>query len=113
MPAMIRYLDHWATAALLADKRETCNDDHRREINDLAQSIPGFQECDEEDVETSMTCDAEDCGFQMLYDNEIATSLQESDPVDDETDEDENKYNQSSKGPLYAVAFSELETAME
>ncbi|GFX36866.1 hypothetical protein TNCV_4000261 [Trichonephila clavipes] len=39
---------------------------------------------------TWMACDAEDCGFQMLNDDEIVTSVQEeSDPVDDETDEDE------------------------
>ncbi|GFV64595.1 hypothetical protein TNCV_4965761 [Trichonephila clavipes] len=58
---------------------------------------------------------AEDCGFQMLNDDEIVTSLQEeSNPVDDETDEDENKTkNESSKGPSNADAFSALETAME
>ncbi|GFY24440.1 uncharacterized protein TNCV_1014881 [Trichonephila clavipes] len=28
------------------------NDDHREEITDFVQSIPGFQECDEEDIET-------------------------------------------------------------
>ncbi|GFS95185.1 uncharacterized protein TNCV_2705281 [Trichonephila clavipes] len=73
------------------------NDDHREAITDLVQSIPGFQECDE-DVETWMACDAEDCGFQMLNDDEIVTSVQEeSDPVDDETDEDEVNNNESSK----------------
>ncbi|GFV91216.1 uncharacterized protein TNCV_897371 [Trichonephila clavipes] len=41
------------------------NDDYRGEITTFVQSIPGFQECNE-DVETWMTCDAEDCGFQML-----------------------------------------------
>ncbi|GFU69076.1 uncharacterized protein TNCV_4458031 [Trichonephila clavipes] len=62
------------------------NDDHREEIADFVQSIPGFQECDE-DVDTWMACDAENCGFQMLNDDEIATSVQEeSDPVDDEND---------------------------
>ncbi|GFU11457.1 hypothetical protein TNCV_1983661 [Trichonephila clavipes] len=63
-----------------------------------------------------MACDAEDCGFQMLNDDEIVTSvLEESDPVDDETDEDEdnNNNNESSKGSFYAGAFSALETAME
>ncbi|PRD29644.1 UNVERIFIED_CONTAM: hypothetical protein NCL1_28771 [Trichonephila clavipes] len=46
---------------------------------------------DTKDVETWMPCDAEDCGFQMLNDDEIVTSVQEeSDPVDDETDEDED-----------------------
>jgi len=91
------------------------NDDHREEITDFVQLIPGFQECDEEDVETWMACDAEDCGFQMLNDDEIVTSVQEeSDPVDDETDEDEdNNNNESSKGPLNADAFAALETAME
>ncbi|GFT06126.1 hypothetical protein TNCV_1595421 [Trichonephila clavipes] len=55
------------------------------------------------------------CGFQMLNDDEIVTSMQEeSDPVDDETDEDEdNNNNESSKGPSNAEGFSALETAME
>ncbi|GFV86920.1 uncharacterized protein TNCV_2198721 [Trichonephila clavipes] len=72
------------------------NDNDREEITDLVQSIPGFQECDE-DVETWMACEAEDCGFQMLNDDKIVTSMQESDPVDDETDEDEDNNNESSK----------------
>ncbi|GFW99164.1 uncharacterized protein TNCV_3009321 [Trichonephila clavipes] len=53
------------------------NDDHREEITDFVQSIPGFPKCDEEDVENWMACDTEDCGFQMLNDDEILTSVQE------------------------------------
>ncbi|GFX29601.1 uncharacterized protein TNCV_4776731 [Trichonephila clavipes] len=61
-----------------------------------------------------MACDAEDCGFQMLNNNEIVTSVQEeSDPADDETDKDEDNNNESSMGPSNADAFSALETAME
>ncbi|GFU36633.1 hypothetical protein TNCV_802861 [Trichonephila clavipes] len=49
----------------------------------------------------------------MLNDDEIATFMQtESNPVDDETDENEDN-NQSSKDPSNAGAFSALETAME
>ncbi|GFV54329.1 uncharacterized protein TNCV_4366041 [Trichonephila clavipes] len=78
-------------------------------------TIPRFQESDEENVETWMACDAEHCGFQMLNDDEILTSVQEeSDPVDDETDEDkDSNNNESSKGASDADAFSALETAME
>ncbi|GFT47859.1 uncharacterized protein TNCV_4224541 [Trichonephila clavipes] len=85
------------------------SDDHREEITDLVQSIPGFQKCDEEDVETWMTCHEKNCGFQTLNDDEIVTSVQESDSVDDETDEDEDNNNESSKGPSNAEAFSALE----
>ncbi|GFU89624.1 uncharacterized protein TNCV_4599371 [Trichonephila clavipes] len=53
-----------------------CNDDHREEITDFVQSVLGFQECDEEDVETWMAYDAEDCGFQMLNDDEIGASVE-------------------------------------
>ncbi|GFU63967.1 uncharacterized protein TNCV_245451 [Trichonephila clavipes] len=53
------------------------NDDYREEITDFVQSILGFHECDEEDVETWMVCDAEDCEFQMLNDDKIVTSVQE------------------------------------
>ncbi|GFW78187.1 hypothetical protein TNCV_136561 [Trichonephila clavipes] len=62
-----------------------------------------------------MACDAEDCGFQMLNDDEIVTSMQEeADPVDDETEEDEDNNNkESSKGPSNAEVFSALEIAME
>ncbi|GFV94373.1 uncharacterized protein TNCV_3352111 [Trichonephila clavipes] len=57
------------------------------EITDLVQSIQGFHECDQEDVEDWMACDAEVCGFQMLNGDEIVTSVQEeSDNVNDETD---------------------------
>ncbi|GFV71750.1 hypothetical protein TNCV_1476211, partial [Trichonephila clavipes] len=50
----------------------------------------------------------------MLNDDEMVTSVKaESDPVDDETDEDEDKNNESSKGPSNAGAFSALETAKE
>ncbi|GFX22831.1 uncharacterized protein TNCV_2605731 [Trichonephila clavipes] len=63
-----------------------------------------------------MACDAEDCGFQMLNDDEFVTSVQEeSDPVDDETNEDDdnNSNNKSSNSPSNAETFSALETAME
>ncbi|GFX40790.1 uncharacterized protein TNCV_3760141 [Trichonephila clavipes] len=61
-----------------------------------------------------MACDAEDCGFLMLNDDEIVTSGQEkSDPVVNETNEDEDNNNESSKGPSNADAFSGLDTAME
>ncbi|GFW18287.1 hypothetical protein TNCV_4008261 [Trichonephila clavipes] len=43
--------------------------------------------------------------------NEIVTSMQESNPVDDEMNEDED--NESSKGPSNADLFSVLETAMK
>ncbi|GFV35119.1 uncharacterized protein TNCV_1853361 [Trichonephila clavipes] len=49
----------------------------------------------------------------MLNDGEIVTSVkEESDPVDDETDEGEDN-NESCKGPSNADAFSALETAMQ
>ncbi|GFY09271.1 hypothetical protein TNCV_775461 [Trichonephila clavipes] len=84
-----------------------------REITDFVQSIPRFQACNE-DIEIWTACDAEDCGFQMLNDDEIVTSVQEeSNPVDDETEEDDDNNNESSKDPSNADAFSALETAME
>ncbi|GFW85631.1 hypothetical protein TNCV_852821 [Trichonephila clavipes] len=44
----------------------------------------------------------------------IVTSVQEeSDSVDNETDEDEDNNNESSKGPSNTDAFSALETTME
>ncbi|GFV32962.1 uncharacterized protein TNCV_1746041 [Trichonephila clavipes] len=82
-------------------------------ITDFIQSNPGFQECDDEGVETWMTCDAEDCGFQMLNDDEIETSVKESDPVYKETAEYEDNNIESSKGPSNADAFFALEIAME
>ncbi|GFV64121.1 RNase H domain-containing protein [Trichonephila clavipes] len=84
-------------------------------VTHIAPFVSRFQKCEEEDVETGRACDAEDCGFQMLSDNEIVTSVQEgSDPVNEETDEDKNNNdNESSKGSSNVDAFSALETAME
>ncbi|GFV61371.1 uncharacterized protein TNCV_445871 [Trichonephila clavipes] len=75
------------------------------EITDFVRSIPGFQECDEADVDTWMECE-----FKMLNDGEIVTFVQdESDPVDDEMDEDEDNNNiESSKGLSNAEVFSAL-----
>ncbi|GFW06250.1 uncharacterized protein TNCV_37251 [Trichonephila clavipes] len=96
------------------EREKDFNEDHREEITDFVISIPGFQEYNE-DVETWMSCDAEDWGFQMLNDDEIMTSVQEeSDPVDDETHKDEeNNNNESNNCPSNANTFSALETAIE
>ncbi|GFV04563.1 uncharacterized protein TNCV_294401 [Trichonephila clavipes] len=52
-------------------------------------------------------------GFQTLNDDDIVTSVQaESDPLDDETDGDEDNNNESSKGPSNAGTFSALDTVM-
>ncbi|GFU44754.1 uncharacterized protein TNCV_2220681 [Trichonephila clavipes] len=65
-------------------KRASMRDDYREVVTNYVQSILGFQECEEKDVETWMACDAEGCGFQLLNDDEIGTSMQEeSNPVDD------------------------------
>ncbi|GFT34455.1 uncharacterized protein TNCV_4124471 [Trichonephila clavipes] len=61
-----------------------------------------------------MAYNADDCGFQILNNDEIVTSvLEKSNSVNDETVEDEDYNNGSSKGPLNSDAFSALETAME
>ncbi|GFV46332.1 hypothetical protein TNCV_3232211 [Trichonephila clavipes] len=53
-----------------------------------------------------MAYDAEECGFQMLSDDDIVTSVQEeSDPVDHETVEDEDNNNENNKAPSNADAF--------
>ncbi|GFV67145.1 uncharacterized protein TNCV_3669001 [Trichonephila clavipes] len=53
--------------------------------------------------------------FQMLNDDEIVTSMQEnSDPVDNETDElEDNNSSGSSKDPSNVDTLSALKTAME
>ncbi|PRD20822.1 UNVERIFIED_CONTAM: hypothetical protein NCL1_53537 [Trichonephila clavipes] len=69
-----------------------------------------FQEDDEENVETWTACDAENCGFQMLNDGEIVTSVQEnSDLVDDEDEENNNEMS----GFIYymdGIRFSVIRT---
>ncbi|GFV62399.1 uncharacterized protein TNCV_4680111 [Trichonephila clavipes] len=61
-----------------------------------------------------MAYDAKDYGFQMLNDDEITTSVPESNPVEEEIDEDEdNNYYEISKDSSNADAFSALETAMD
>ncbi|GFW38224.1 uncharacterized protein TNCV_3839521 [Trichonephila clavipes] len=69
----------WGISDLESEK--DYNDDHREEITDFVQSIPGFQECNEEDVETWMACDAEDCEFQVLIDDEIVSSMCKKNPT--------------------------------
>ncbi|GFU60317.1 uncharacterized protein TNCV_3404601 [Trichonephila clavipes] len=56
------------------------NDDHRDEVTYFVQSSPGFQECDEKDVETWMASHANDCGLQILNDDEIVTRAKRIQP---------------------------------
>ncbi|GFU18753.1 uncharacterized protein TNCV_3003571 [Trichonephila clavipes] len=94
-------LDSCKSVAILESEKDF-NDDHREEITDFVQSIPGYQEDDEEDVD-GMRC-------RRLW----TVCVEESYLVDDKTDEDEdNNHNESSKGPSNADAFSALETAMK
>ncbi|GFU92262.1 uncharacterized protein TNCV_1338431 [Trichonephila clavipes] len=91
------------------------NDDHREEFTDFVQSIPVYLECDEEDIETWMACDAEDCGNQMLNDDDIVTFVQE-DPTLSTMKRMKTRTTTTTKvakGPSNADAFSALETAME
>ncbi|GFX82245.1 HTH psq-type domain-containing protein [Trichonephila clavipes] len=56
----------------------------------------------------------QETGFQMLNDHDIVTSMQEeSDPVDNETDKDNDNNNECNKGPSNAGAFFVLETTMK
>ncbi|GFW15746.1 uncharacterized protein TNCV_3582441 [Trichonephila clavipes] len=106
---------HGISSARFRRREKDFNDDQREEITHFVQSIPGVRESNEEDVDTWMACDAEDFRFQMLSDDEIVTSVQEeSDPVNDATDQDEdNNNNESSKGPSNVNTFLALETAMK
>ncbi|GFX73834.1 hypothetical protein TNCV_4291501 [Trichonephila clavipes] len=90
------------------------NGDHRGRLPTVSNRSQDFKNVMKMQ-KTWMPCNAEDCGFQMLNDDEIVTSVQEeSGSVDDETDEDEdNNNNESSNSPSNADAFSALETAME
>ncbi|GFW96567.1 uncharacterized protein TNCV_2846241 [Trichonephila clavipes] len=104
-------LDAFVSILYAREGEKDFNGNHREEITDFVQKIPGFQECDKE---AWMACEAEDCGFQMLNVDEIVNSVQEeSDPVDDETDEDEDNNNGTSKSRSNAYAFSALGTTME
>ncbi|PRD20696.1 UNVERIFIED_CONTAM: hypothetical protein NCL1_53849 [Trichonephila clavipes] len=56
-----------------------------------------------------MACDAEDCGFQMLNDDDILTSVQkESDPVDYEMDEDEDNNNEIERRSSESIGTGHL-----
>ncbi|GFU90045.1 uncharacterized protein TNCV_2439321 [Trichonephila clavipes] len=99
-------LENRMTVGNLTDGLSLIEKGEKVEITDFDQSISGFQECDE-DVGTWMACDAEGNEFQMLNDDEIMTSVQEeSDPVDNETDEDEDN-NESSKFYQMLTCFLE------
>ncbi|PRD29832.1 UNVERIFIED_CONTAM: hypothetical protein NCL1_28191 [Trichonephila clavipes] len=64
---------YWGISDLEGEK--DFNNNHREEITDFVQLIPGFQECDEKYIETWMVCDAENCGFPILNDDGIVTSV--------------------------------------
>ncbi|GFV72840.1 uncharacterized protein TNCV_1325511 [Trichonephila clavipes] len=72
------------------EREKDFKDDRREENTNIVQSIPDFQECNEEDVEIWMAWMHKIVDFKLLNDDEILSSLQEeSNHVDDEVDKDQ------------------------
>ncbi|XP_067136916.1 jerky protein homolog-like [Centruroides vittatus] len=78
----------------------------------LIKECYGFEECDNENIQDWLECDADDPGYQILSDDEIIASvIDNQDPCDDE--EEPSDDNRAEKGPSSEEAFHGLETAMK
>lgn len=93
-----------------ADENEPETLENVSEVAVLCQSVPGFQECDAADVEEWLDIDRNDMGYEILDDNDIATSVQESENNEGSDSEEEPADDHSV--PSHSEAFTALETVM-
>ena len=82
------------------------------EITKIAARLPGFEQCDENDLHRWLEKDIGDPGFQILTDEEIVGSVLAE--TNDEVLTNEEKCDESEiKGSTHAEAFDAFKTAME
>lgn len=81
-----------------------------REVVALCQSVPGFQECDEADAAEWLNIDKNDMGYEILDDNDIVNTVQESENQEGSDSEEEPADDNSV--PSHSEAFTALETVM-
>ncbi|CAG0883757.1 unnamed protein product, partial [Darwinula stevensoni] len=81
------------------------------DVSNFIERLPGFKECDEDDVREWLETDVGDPGFQILTEDEIVDSVKAEATVEGATDE-EACDEQDNKGPTHAEAFAAFETVM-
>ncbi|XP_023247529.1 jerky protein homolog-like [Copidosoma floridanum] len=82
------------------------------EFASLIGNIPGFADCDKDDVEDWLNHDANDQGYQILDDDEIVSSIKNLDD-DHDSDSSDNESLGAPKKPSHAEAFNAFETGLE
>lgn len=83
-----------------------------KEVTEICSTIPGFEQCDENDAREWLAVDNNDPGYQMLTDEEIAAMVYEDDAEPIELVDDEVEDEIEEAGPTHAEAFTAAETLM-
>ncbi|CAG9828405.1 unnamed protein product [Diabrotica balteata] len=82
------------------------------DIAAICQNIPGFEECDEQDVNECLEFDHNPQGHQIYEDDEIVDIV--SNMVDDNAeDSSDDDHDNDDLQPSHSDAFNSLETAMK
>lgn len=91
---------------------EPANSQFVSQLARLIKESSGFEECDQENIQDWLECDADDPGYQVLTDDEIIDSvIDDQEPCNDE--EEPSGDDRAEKGPSSEEAFHCLETAMK
>ncbi|GBM17903.1 Jerky -like [Araneus ventricosus] len=67
------------------------------ELNILLKQIPGYGNCEQDDVSSWLDCDADDAGFQLMSDDEIIAQVRKPNSGDDNRESDEDEVIETSK----------------
>lgn len=96
------------------NENETATADNVKDVTELCQSIPGFQDCDETDAVEWLNIDANDQGYEIFNDDDIVSSVVVPDDQEDNDSEDDVADDDTSlaSAPSHAEAFTALETVM-
>lgn len=91
---------------------ESVQGENMTDIAAICQNIPGFEECDEQDVNEWLESDHNLQGHQIYEDDEIVdvVSNMADDNAEDSSDDD---HDNDDPKPSHSDAFNSLETAMK
>lgn len=83
------------------------------EIREIIKEAPGFEECDNANIDDWLNCDIDDPGYQILSDEEIVQQIKDDNQEVGEEEEDGEDTEVEGDVPTHDEAFTCLQKAMK
>lgn len=94
--------------------QEPHESDDPDELREIIKQVPGFEECDNANIDDWLNCDVDDPGYQILSDEEIVQQIKDDNQeIEEEEDDGEDTAVEEDDVPTHDEAFTCLDKAMK